>query len=162
MGADPPEHSGGPTRPEPARPSTPPSRVGDSGRGGPPRSVRDGVAEVRPTPAREAAEAADRATVDPVVEACALMLDGEEWTVRIRGQGRAGAASGPTPLLLIGFFRDADAEQPEREALVVGRSLEALSERQLERAFTVARPPGRAAAKDFFPEAAARGRKGDR
>jgi hypothetical protein len=64
---------------------------------------------------------------------------------------------------VLGFFRDPDAEVPEREAVVVGRSLDELTARQLEGALAVSGPPpepGRR--KELFPETATKGRKGDR
>jgi hypothetical protein len=128
-------------------------------------SARDVAAERRPTPAREGvpAQAGEPEPARPEAESITVSVDGVAWTVRVRGRTRAGTDTAPTPLLVLGFFRDATEEVPELEALVVARALDDLTTRQLERAFGVARPPPEPGAhKELFPETATRGRKGDR
>lgn len=160
MGADSPEEPGRPRKrlPVPVRPVR--------GRGesvGRPRSVRDSVAELHPPSARETAEphgTAHAGGADPEEGEVRLCAEGIEWTIRVRGRGRAGAKSGPAPLLVLGFFDDPTAEEPRREALVVARRLSDMSERQLEGAFRIARPPTEPGSRGFFPETTSR-RKSD-
>ena len=85
-----------------------------------------------------------------------VAVDGVRWAVRTLG--RSGTAS--APLLLLGFFHPDDPPEPRREALVVARRLEELTELQLEAAWRASGPyvpPG--TRRPFFPEIAARGVK---
>jgi hypothetical protein len=69
-----------------------------------------------------------------------LSVGEERWAVRVLG--RAGGTSGvrAASLLLLGFSTDG---APAREALVVGRELESLTDEALERALAASRPePG--------------------
>jgi len=115
--------------------------------------VRDSVEAPTPT-----APAPTEATPEQTT----LSVDGTEWIVRVRGRGRAGADGGPAPLLVLGFFRAAGQEVPEREALVVARGLSQLTPRQVEGAFRASRPPPEQGKKELFPETSGKGRRSDR
>lgn len=126
-----------PTKPVPARalgsPAPLPARPRDGRPGGAtgerrgagfaPRPVRDGSPASAPMPPQVGAD------VDEVPFGGE---DGKTWVARVKG--RSGG-SGSTPLLLLGFRPDGAAggerAQPEREALIPGLSLAALTERQL-------------------------------
>lgn len=142
-----------------------PPRPAAGGGGGRPTSVRESVAELRPAPARKRRDASDAGAPpsSPEAEAAALAVDGVQWTVRVCGRGRAGVHGGPAPLLVLGFFRGEEGDIPEREALVVARSLKGLTARQLEGAFRLSQPPPPPGShKELFPETATKGRKGER
>jgi len=132
---------------------------------GRPQSVRATVADGKPTPVRDSVETAAPAAHPPTEvtpEQAVLAVEGTEWIVRVRGRGRAGADGGPAPLLVLGFFHEAEQEVPDREALVVARSLAELTPRQVEGAFRASRPPPQPGAKkELFPETASKGRRGD-
>ena len=149
-----------PTKPLPARSlGAPAPRHGRRGRRPPPDRGERGAERPapRPPPAREA-------RAQPAVEAPPIVADvgevvveadGASWIARVRG--RAGATGSP-PLLLVGFWRAGDAagdpSPPEREALVVGRSLAGLSVAELAVALQAAAPPrGAEEPRPFFPEA---------
>ncbi len=152
--------------PPPARPQGAPAE-GDDGAGarGRPPSVRETVADAKPTPVRDSVEtraAAAPAPTGAAPEQTVLAVEGTEWIVRVRGRGRAGADGGPAPLLVLGFFRANEQEAPEREALVVARGLAELTPRQVEGAFRASRPPPEPGTKkELFSETATKGRKGD-
>ena len=124
---DPPE-SPGPDRPKPvhqapkpARPSPKPARVA-------PTSARSMAGE--PEPERE--EAANEERVFTVA--------GESWVARTLGLV-GGGSTHRAPLMLVGFWPAQRAEgPPEREALVVGTSLEALPVNALPTSFERSRP----------------------
>ncbi len=134
--------------------------------GATPPSVRDVVGDARPTRVRDGVPTQAGETEparEKEAESADLVVEGVAWTVRVRGRGQAGADAGPAPLLMLGFFRDAEGEVPEREALVVARTLNELSARQLEGALDVSRPPPEPGArKELFPETATKGRGGER
>ena len=86
----------------------------------------------------------------------AVEVEGVRWVVRALGRAGCGRA----PLLLLGFFDPLDPREPRREALVIARSLDGLTELQLEAALRSGIPALPAGArKPFFPEIAARGVK---
>ena len=148
MSSDRPEHKPGKPR-----------KVGEperSSRKGPP-SARppDRTDAKRPTPVRELMEAEreDGALADTSRQASTapprtFSVDGEEWVVRVGGTGRSGRGSDAgAPLLFLAFWRrTADTDRasgspvPEKEALAVGRSLEALSDDALAELLSGARP----------------------
>ena len=150
--------------PPPARPQGAPAGEHGAGARGRPPSVRDAGADPKPTPVRDSVETTTPASPAPTEETpeqTVLSVDGTEWIVRVRGRGRAGADGGPAPLLVLGFFRSAGQEVPEREALVVARGLSHLTPRQVEGAFRASRPPPEQGKKELFPETAGKGRKSD-
>lgn len=152
--------------PKPLRPARSVERRRRGQDDGPPPAP-GGASDAKPTPVRDGVPPAmggeSDAGREPVAESTSLELGDVTWTVRVRGRGRAGAETGPAPLLVLGFFRRADADVPEREALVVARSLEDLTVLQLERAFDVSHPPPDPdERKELFPETATKGRKGNR
>ena len=68
-------------------------------------------------------------------------VGGDSWTVRVLGRA-GGSMPSRVPMLLLGFWQEgAHGGEPALEALVVGRTLEALSGADLECAFRSARPP---------------------
>lgn len=149
-----------PARPRPARPESSQGKGAKRGGGG--SSGGEGVS--RPTPVRDLPGSETGAGSEgeaPPRPSSTLQIEGTTWTVRVRGWGRAGASSA-TPLILLGFFRSPDDEEPERELLVAARSLEGLSEVQLAEAFGRAEPPPKpGAGKELFPETRGKGRKGE-
>lgn len=121
-----------------------------------------------PTPVRSlmAAPAADgggaaEATPEPEGDAT-VEVDGRVWTVRVVGRSLGGPSAAPVSLLLLGFFQDPDAQAPQRETLVAGRTLGALSSEQLEAALGASRePPAPGARKPLFPEIVTKGDRRD-
>ena len=107
------------------------------GRGG----RRDRSPHGKPRPARDMVRPDVAPPVEPEEEVAELEVDGAKWSVRVLGLSGSAPGGRAAPLLLLGFT-PAGALFPgavEREALVVGRSLEALSESTLEQAFRVSR-----------------------
>jgi hypothetical protein len=78
--------------------------------------------------------------VEPDGEEVGLEVEGVAWVVRVLGRSRRGHVTAPTDLLLLGFSRG-EATDAELECLVVGRTLSAFTEGQLEAAFQDAGPP---------------------
>lgn len=107
----------------PARGSGPPRPARSSGEA--PPSVRSSVAPPPGTVEREP----PRREMD---------VRGETWIVEVAGEGLAGYAGDAAARVLLLTFRTEDAELPEREHLLPGASLEALSEVQLREAFDAA------------------------
>ncbi len=138
---------GEPSRPRAARPR--PVRPRPAGEATTPKPVRAGLS------GDDGPEGA-RLVDEPEVE---LELQEETLLVRVRGRSRGHTSQGSADLLLLGFHR-ADEEEPEREALVVGKTLEALTPRQLEAAWRAGRPPRDPFEEtELFPETSrARGR----
>ena len=158
--------SGGPRRPlsarevggEPARPGPPPSvRDAQGGRGrsgsGAPRPARAGRGggsreedddEKRPTPVRAAMGVAREETQPREVPTRAFPSEAEEgegWIVREAGRTSSGQPTDPSaPLIFLTFARADEPDTPVREALAVGRSLEGLTEAELEAVLERARP----------------------
>lgn len=109
------------------------------------------------TPARAgmgcAPASADAPSPAPRAEV-SLEREGVRWVVRALGQGGSPKA----PLLLVGFFHPDDSQQHRREALIVGRAVEHLTELQIEAAWQAGGPPVPTdTRRPFFPEIAARG-----
>ncbi len=127
-----------PARPTPAREGAPapkrPSAGGDGGKGAPPSPARPQGGEPAGPPPPVPEEDVEQASVD---------IDGRTWIVRVLGRAGGGASVGvqaTVPLLMLGFQR-LDAEGgAERESLVVGRALSALTPEQLEAAFEKSTP----------------------
>jgi len=129
-----------------ARADSGPSNRKGRGRGG----RRDGPRPSRQNqhdelrPARDMGRPDPSPPAEPAAAVAEIEVEGSAWTVRVLG--RSGAVSGRrgAPLLLLGFApREPGGEGAEREALIVGSTLDALSETELERAFRGARtPPG--------------------
>lgn len=152
-------HDEDPPKPVPARSLGAPGPARRKGRDAPARRQRREGAKPgpKPTPARESIEG-ERATapdVEPDVEEVSLEGDGAGWTARVRGRSGGG---GSPPLLLVGFWREgpdgADDGPPEREALVVSRTLRALTAAELSVALEQANPPREPDDRPpFFPEA---------
>ncbi|MHB1193283.1 MAG: hypothetical protein ACYC6F_09570 [Longimicrobiales bacterium] len=116
-------------------------------------------APVAPTPVRAAMvpataappEATERPAPDVLLEA-----DGVRWVVR--ELGRSGSSK--APLLLVGFFHPEGPGEPRREAWVVARALEHITQLQLEEAWRSggpSTPPG--TRRPFFAEIADRSAK---
>lgn len=149
-----------PARPRPARPES--SKGKGAERGGRGTSGGEGVS--RPTPVRDLPGSETGAGSEgeaPPRPSATLQIEGNTWTVRVRGWSRTGAPSS-APLILLGFFRSPDDEEPARELLVAAGSLEGLSELQLVEAFDRAGPPpAPGAGKELFPETRGKGRKGE-
>lgn len=104
------------------------------------RKNRSGTAKrQKPTPARAmAALDGSVAAVEPAVDEVRLVVDGQEWLVRVVGM--AGGA-GSTPLVLLGFWEvGATPGPPKREALVVGHALADFSEWDIELALSASLP----------------------
>jgi hypothetical protein len=80
-------------------------------------------------------------------------VDGTIWTVRVQGRS-GGTSTVSAPLLLLGFWNAQSAPAPpDREALVVGRLLADMSERELEAALAQSRvPPDPDRRPGFFAE----------
>lgn len=120
---------------------------GSETRGVAPKPVRAAMGDV-PAPAEEVSA---RPAPEVVLEA-----DDARWVVR--ELGRAGSSK--APFLLVGFFLPGEADEPRREAWVVAKGLEQLTELQLEAAWRSGGPsvpPG--TRRPFFPEIADRGAK---
>ena len=138
-------------RPRRARPGPPrpvrPKPVLDSARGDADTAESPLAADSsgKPTPVRTA----PRDVVDPTPEVVRFLVGGVPWLARVLG--RAGAAAGRAPLLLVGF----DAESPDAEASgqgqastgleswIVGTDLGSLSETRLGEHLRSARPRDR-------------------
>lgn len=123
---------GGKRKPRPAGQN--PSASGESD--GRPRPVREGMTEgdSRPTPVRDLMDGAGEGLEAAEVPAPsrAFEADGEHWIVRVEGRTRSGTAPDRGALLLhLRFYRDEDAEHPEREAVVAGTSLDPLYDEEL-------------------------------
>jgi hypothetical protein len=131
----------------PARSVVPPARPGPlpPARGGAPPSARPdapgpgkapvGLASARSMASGESGPSPTGKDVDEVD----ISLENEQW--RIRVVGRSGGAGGTkAPLLLLGFWQaeagaaPVEGQRHHREALVVGATLEGLSEVALEEA----------------------------
>ncbi|MCG6987255.1 MAG: hypothetical protein LJF06_03565 [Gemmatimonadetes bacterium] len=115
-----------------------------------------------PTPARALFEEVQRLSPTSAPEAEERTLDagGERWVVRVCGRTRTGSDTGPAQLLLVAFQRDG-ATTPERESLVVGRSLADIGEETLLTAFERGRTPSEPGThKEIFPQPG--GRRGGR
>ncbi|MDH3423487.1 MAG: hypothetical protein OEN00_10885 [Gemmatimonadota bacterium] len=95
----------------------------------------------KPTPARALSGEPPVPSAESDVAEALVEVDGVPWTVRV--QGRSGRAS-PTsaPLLLLGFWRDAETGgEPLLEAMVAGRTLGGQSPEVLEAALAIAKKP---------------------
>ena len=87
--------------------------------------------ERKPTPGTE----------EPDVVEVRLEMEDESWVARVLGMA-GGGSSGGVPLLLLGFWTVADSSAlPDREALVVGKTLGSLSTESLTTAFENAKAP---------------------
>lgn len=132
-----------------------------------PTPVRGDPSAPPPTPVRSLmapateVEVDEEATPEPEGDAT-VEVDGELWTARVVGRSLGGPSAAPVPLLLLGFFRSPDARAPQREALVVGRTLGGLSNAALEAALRVSRePPVPGERKPIFPEIVTKGNRRD-
>ncbi len=98
--------------------------------------------ERKPTPVRDLAESgSDPGTEDSDVIEVQLEMEDESWVVRVLGMAGSGS-SGAVPLLLLGFWTVTDSStSPDREALVVGKTLASLSTESLTTAFKNAKTP---------------------
>ena len=82
------------------------------------------------------------------------------WTVRVGGMSRSGAALAAAPILLVLFERAGGGDEARREAWVVGRSLEDLTELQMEAALRRSTPAqSEWSRKPIFPESGSRSGK---
>lgn len=89
-----------------------------------------------------------------------LEVEGVQWTARIGGKSRSGAALAPAPILLVRFECADDTGAPPREAWVVGASLGDLTPLQVEAAFLASEVAGEPwVPKPLFPEAGSRSGK---
>jgi hypothetical protein len=98
-------------------------------------------AEFKPTPARVmAATEGEPSPSAATVETITLESGGSSWSVRVLGRSGGGDASA-VPLLLLGFWEGLEPQgDPQRERVVVGRSLTTMSDGDLRDALTAARP----------------------
>ena len=98
--------------------------------------------ERKPTPVCDLAESgSDPGTEDSDVTEVQLEMEDESWVVRVLGMAGSGS-SGAVPLLLLGFWTVTDSStSPDREALVVGKTLGSLSTESLMTAFKNAKTP---------------------
>ena len=98
--------------------------------------------ERKPIPVRDLAESgAAPGTEDSDVTEVQLEMEDESWVVRVLGMAGSGS-SGAVPLLLLGFWTVTDSStSPDREALVVGKTLSSLSAESLTTAFKNAKTP---------------------
>ncbi len=96
----------------------------------------------KPTPVREMAPVESTpAPTEPDLEEAEVSIEGETWAVRVLGRS-GGERASATPLLLLGFWEeDPDAHAPDREALIVGRTLAGLTPAALRSAFDESEPP---------------------
>ncbi len=98
-----------------------------------------------------AREASDRPAPEVLLE-----VDGVQWVVRELGCSR----SSNVLLILVGFFHPEETGEARREAWVVARGLEQLTELQLEAVWRSSGPSVSLGARRlFFPEIANRGAK---
>ena len=113
----------------------------------------DRDSERKPTSVRELAESGSGpGTEEPDVAEVRLEMEDEHWVVRVLGMAGSGS-SGNVPLLLIGFWTVMDSSAlPDREALVVGKTLGSLSTESLTTAFKNARAPSDPEQKKSFFE----------
>lgn len=114
-----------------------------------------------PRPARDAAPP-DPSPTGPEPDAAEVTLEvgDETWVVRVLGRA-GGSQDGATPLLLLGFWApDSDGADHARELLIVGRTLNELTDSDLRETYERAAPanvdPGRG---PFFPDAAEQRRR---
>ena len=98
--------------------------------------------ERKPTPVRELAESGSAlGTEEPDVTEVQLEMEDESWVARVLGMA-GGGPSGGVPLLLLGFWTVTDSSaSPDREALVVGKTLGSLSSESITTAFKNAKAP---------------------
>jgi len=112
-----------------------------------PDSDREPNGPPRPTPVRALMEAdeAARSQVADERPARIFQVEDEQWLARAAGLGRSGSGQDSgAPLLLLRLRRVAGVKVDEREALVVARTLDELSDEELRRALSASRPrPGR-------------------
>jgi hypothetical protein len=97
----------------------------------------------RPTPVRVLMEADEAAESQAAAErpARTFQVEDEQWLVRAAGFGRSGSGQDSgAPLLLLRLRRVAGEEVDEREALVVARTMDELSDEELGRAVSTSRP----------------------
>ena len=99
----------------------------------------------KPTPVRDlvtpGASRGASPDVSSDVSEATVDVDGTTWTVRVQGRS-GGGSTVSAPLLLLGFWNAQSAPAPpDREALVVGRLLADMSERELEAALAQSRVP---------------------
>jgi len=78
--------------------------------------------------------------VEPDLTEARVEFEGQAWRVTLLGRA-GGAAAGAAPLLLLGFGPAESSEgSPTHEALIVGRTLSAVSESSLKQALASASP----------------------
>lgn len=96
----------------------------------------------KPTPVRDLAPVESTpAPTEPDLEEAEVRIEGDVWAVRVLGRS-GGERASATPLLLLGFWEDEhEGAAPDREALIVGRTLADLTPAALRNAFDEARPP---------------------
>lgn len=96
----------------------------------------------KPTPVRDMAPVESTpAPTEPDLEEAEVSIEGETWTVRVLGRS-GGERASATPLLLLGFWEDdPEADDPDREALIVGRTLASLTPAALRSAYRASEPP---------------------
>ncbi len=139
-------------RPIPARPA--------DGAPARPRSPRpDPAQEGKPTPVRASMEGTEQAvppTVEPDVASVAIEVAGATWVVRVRGRSLVGRT---TPVLLLSFEREGDADGIGLEGWVVGRALAEVPSAALEGAVRNASPPREPGRRPFFDEGSRRERR---
>ena len=132
-----------PEKPQPARPEKPQSARPEkpqSARPEKPESTRpDKPESARPTPVREAM-ATDTEEI-PEQQARELTVEGTRWVARVAGRGLTGMPGEPGAPLLHITFHEADASQPPaREFLMIGTTLDTVSDEELEELFADSRP----------------------
>lgn len=144
-GDGPDEEPGGPDgegdrRPIPVRQTVPPARPTPVRQRSTTKGDEDDDPE-RPTPVRAAMEA--EREEPPPVEPPSLRFfrEDEEWIVRVEGRTTSGRREDVgAPLLLLSFARAEAPDRRLREAVGIGRSLEALPPGELGRLLDASRP----------------------
>lgn len=130
----------------------------DDGREGRGQGPAHPLVSVRDAMAAAAASPGEGSPGEPRAAARLLATEGGRWEVRVLGASRAGPRTSAAPVLLLGFRAEGDEAGPWIEAVVVARSLDAVTDLELEearRGATAPRTPWEP--RPLFPEIASRG-----
>ena len=119
------------------------------------------IPAARPTPVRQAMDSSDSPPADATPAEASLEIDGMTVVARLAGRARVGGVSGGAPLLLIRFRREGE-DAVRREALIVARDLDEITEGRLRAAYRDGRPPASGPRGPIFEEVAGRRSRGGR